>query len=94
MTSHEHLEDPRNARVKVWMNGRLVPRDEAVVSIFDSGFLMGDGVWEGLRVHGGRGEANCLSRAGDRAMGGNRGKGPQLLESYGIRAQHIQFFLI
>ncbi|MCA9713133.1 MAG: aminotransferase class IV [Myxococcales bacterium] len=54
MTSHEHLEDPRNARVKVWMNGRLVPRDEAVVSIFDSGFLMGDGVWEGLRVHGGR----------------------------------------
>lgn len=48
---HAHAEDPRNANVLVWMNGKLVPRDEAKVSVLDSGFLMGDGVWEGLRVY-------------------------------------------
>ena len=53
-SSHDHLEDPRNADVHVWMNGRLVPRAQAVVSVLDAGFLMGDGVWEGLRVHAGR----------------------------------------
>jgi branched-chain amino acid aminotransferase len=52
--THEFRDDPRNADVRIWLNGRLVPRSEAVVSVFDSGFLMGDGVWEGLRVHRGR----------------------------------------
>lgn len=52
--THEFRDDPRNAGVRIWLNGRLVPRAEAVVSVFDSGFLMGDGVWEGLRVHRGR----------------------------------------
>ena len=48
---HECIEDPRNAAVKIYLNGALVPREKAMVSIFDSGFLMGDGVWEGLRLH-------------------------------------------
>jgi branched-chain amino acid aminotransferase len=51
--THDHADDPRNAGVLVWVNGDLVPRDRAVVSVFDSGFVLGDGVWEGLRVSGG-----------------------------------------
>ena len=50
---HDCVEDPRNANVLIHLNGTLVPRAQAMVSIFDSGFLMGDGVWEGLRVHHG-----------------------------------------
>lgn len=46
--------DPRNDHVLVWVNGDLVPRNEAVVSIFDAGFGFGDGVWEGLRLVRGR----------------------------------------
>jgi branched-chain amino acid aminotransferase len=51
--THDHADDPRNADILVWVNGELRPRAEAVVSVFDSGFVLGDGVWEGLRVHGG-----------------------------------------
>ncbi|RYP86081.1 aminotransferase class IV [Nocardioides guangzhouensis] len=51
--THDHADDPRNAEVLVWVNGELHPRDRAVVSVFDSGFVLGDGVWEGLRVSGG-----------------------------------------
>ena len=43
-------DDPRNASILIYLNGRLVPRAEATVSVFDSGFVLGDGVWEGLRV--------------------------------------------
>ena len=53
-TTHEAEADPRNADIKIWLNGELVHRDEAKVSVFDSGFMLGDGVWEGLRLHGGR----------------------------------------
>jgi branched-chain amino acid aminotransferase len=49
-----YLPDPRNDRVLVYVNGEFVPRDEARVSIFDSGFVLGDGVWEGLRLVNGR----------------------------------------
>ncbi len=49
-----YLDDPRNEQVLVWMDGRLVPRQEARVSVFDSGFVLGDGVWEGLRLMQGR----------------------------------------
>jgi len=50
---HDFHDDPRNASVLIYVNGELVPRDRAVVSVFDSGFVLGDGVWEGLRlVHG------------------------------------------
>ncbi len=51
--THDHTDDPRNAGVLVWVNGDLVPRERAVVSVFDSGFVLGDGVWEGLRVRAG-----------------------------------------
>lgn len=51
--AHTYLPDPRNETVKVWINGVLKPRTEATVSVLDSGFVLGDGVWEGLRVHHG-----------------------------------------
>jgi branched-chain amino acid aminotransferase len=51
--THEYDDDPRNADVLVYVNGELKRRDQAVVSVFDSGFVLGDGVWEGLRVHRG-----------------------------------------
>jgi branched-chain amino acid aminotransferase len=55
MTKSLHdVSHPRNASVLVNINGEFKPRSEAVVSVFDSGFMLGDGVWEGLRVHGGR----------------------------------------
>ena len=43
----------RNERILIWINGELVPRDRAVMSVFDAGFVLGDGVWEGLRVRAG-----------------------------------------
>ncbi|HAQ34452.1 MAG: aminotransferase class IV [Maricaulis sp.] len=51
--AHSYLADARNEAVKVWINGVLKPRAEATVSVLDSGFILGDGVWEGLRVHDG-----------------------------------------
>ncbi|MCR5872766.1 aminotransferase class IV [Phenylobacterium sp. J426] len=52
--SQDFAADPRNADLKIYVNGALVPRAEARVSIFDAGFVLGDGVWEGLRLHKGR----------------------------------------
>ena len=52
--SHAYIPDPRNGSVLFNVNGALVARDKAVVNVFDSGFMLGDGVWEGLRVHQGR----------------------------------------
>ncbi|HET8750734.1 MAG TPA: aminotransferase class IV [Sphingomicrobium sp.] len=55
MTKSMHdVSDPRNASILINVNGELKPRAEAVVSVFDSGFMLGDGVWEGLRVHHGK----------------------------------------
>ena len=51
--SQSHAIDPRNARVLVSLNGELMRREAAKVSIFDGGFVVGDGVWEGLRLHKG-----------------------------------------
>ena len=51
--SHDHTEDPRNDAILINVNGRLVPRPDAVVSVYDAGFVLGDGVWEGLRVTNG-----------------------------------------
>jgi branched-chain amino acid aminotransferase len=48
--THDHAEDPRNADILIYVNGALLPRAQAVVSVFDAGFVLGDGVWEGLRV--------------------------------------------
>jgi branched-chain amino acid aminotransferase len=51
--THDYVDDPRNANVLIYVNGELKPRADAVVSVFDAGFILGDGVWEGLRVsHG------------------------------------------
>ena len=47
---HDFHDDPRNADIRIWINGALKARAEAMVSVFDSGFVLGDGVWEGLRV--------------------------------------------
>ncbi len=49
--THDSVPDDRNAGVLIYVNGELTPRDAAKVSVFDSGFLVGDGVWEGLRLH-------------------------------------------
>ena len=52
--SHAYIPDPRNASVLFNVNGELLPREKAVVNVFDSGFMLGDGIWEGLRVHQGK----------------------------------------
>jgi branched-chain amino acid aminotransferase len=51
--THDFEDDERNERILIWINGELVPRERAVVSVFDAGFVLGDGVWEGLRVSSG-----------------------------------------
>lgn len=51
--THEAVPDERNRDVLVYINGEFFPRDEARISVFDSGFLVGDGVWEGIRLHHG-----------------------------------------
>jgi len=69
MTKSLHdVSDPRNASVLINVNGELKPRAEAVVSVFDSGFMLGDGVWEGLRVQNGK--AAFLDRHLDRLFEG------------------------
>ncbi|MEX0643966.1 MAG: aminotransferase class IV [Parvularculaceae bacterium] len=52
-STHAYNDDPRNKKIFIDVNGTLFPRNEAKVSVFDSGFVLGDGVWEGLRVHPG-----------------------------------------
>jgi branched-chain amino acid aminotransferase len=49
--THEAIPDDRNEHVLIYLNGQLVPRADAKISVFDSGFLIGDGIWEGLRLH-------------------------------------------
>jgi branched-chain amino acid aminotransferase len=52
--THAYEEDPRNETVLIYVNGELTPRPEAKISVFDSGFLLGDGMWEGMRLHHGK----------------------------------------
>jgi branched-chain amino acid aminotransferase len=52
--SQDFAADPRNATARIWLNGDLVTRENARVSVFDAGFVVGDGIWEGLRLHRGR----------------------------------------
>ena len=52
--THDYTQDPRNAGILIYVNGDLVPREQASVSVFDSGFVLGDGVWEGVRLHNGK----------------------------------------
>jgi branched-chain amino acid aminotransferase len=51
--THEYVDDPRNETILIDINGSHFPRHEAKISVFDSGFVLGDGVWEGLRLHSG-----------------------------------------
>ena len=66
--SMHDVSDSRNASILINVNGNLKPRAEAVVSVFDSGFMLGDGVWEGLRVH--KGKLAFLNRHLDRLFEG------------------------
>lgn len=66
--SQDFAGDPRNATVRIYVNGDLVPREEAKVSAFDAGFVLGDGVWEGFRLH--RGTVVFADRHWDRLHAG------------------------
>ena len=54
VTTHQAEDDLRNQSILIYVDGKLVPRDKAVVSVYDSGFMLGDGVWEGLRLYNGK----------------------------------------
>jgi branched-chain amino acid aminotransferase len=53
MGTHDALPDDRNADVQISINGEFFHRSEAKISVFDSGYLVGDGIWEGIRLHNG-----------------------------------------
>jgi branched-chain amino acid aminotransferase len=53
-STHDADEDARNRDIKIYVDGKLVHRDDAKVSVYDSGFLLGDGMWEGMRLYNGR----------------------------------------
>ena len=52
--THSYLSDPRNKNIKIFINGKIYSRNKAKISVFDSGFLLGDGVWEGIRLLNGK----------------------------------------
>ncbi len=51
---HQAEEDDRNADILIYVNGEMKPRNEACVSVYDSGFMLGDGIWEGMRLYNGK----------------------------------------
>lgn len=51
--THDALDDPRNEQILIYINGELTPRHLAKISVFDGGYLTGDGIWEGVRLHDG-----------------------------------------
>lgn len=53
MSTHSAVHDPRNDSVEIYINGEFFPRSEAKISVFDSGYLVGDGIWDGMRYHHG-----------------------------------------
>jgi len=54
VSTHQAAEDKRNDNILIYVNGKIVPKNEAVVSVYDSGFMLGDGIWEGLRLYNGK----------------------------------------
>ena len=74
--THEAVPDRRNEQVLVYINGTFFRREEAKISVFDSGFLVGDGVWEGLRLHGG--DFAFLEAHLDRLFGGAKAIGLEI----------------
>ncbi|MFT7474005.1 MAG: branched-chain amino acid aminotransferase [Verrucomicrobiales bacterium] len=67
-STHAAIADERNADVQIYINGEFFPRSEAKISVFDSGFLVGDGIWEGIRLH--HGVFAFLDRHMDRLFAG------------------------
>tara|TARA_B100002051_G_scaffold18126_1_gene14461 strand:- start:287 stop:1186 length:900 start_codon:yes stop_codon:yes gene_type:complete len=53
-SSHDYKKDKRNNKIKIFINGKFLDRNNAKISVFDSGFLLGDGVWSGIRLHNGK----------------------------------------
>lgn len=53
VTTHQAQDDARNESILIYVNGRITPKAQAMVSVYDSGFMMGDGVWEGIRLYNG-----------------------------------------
>ncbi|MEP3296590.1 MAG: aminotransferase class IV [Pseudophaeobacter sp.] len=53
-TTHDAADDIRNRDIKIYVNGEILHRDEAKVSVYDSGFMLGDGMWEGMRLYNGK----------------------------------------
>lgn len=51
VSTHQAEDDARNENILIWVNGQIVPKAQAMVSVYDSGFMLGDGVWEGLRLY-------------------------------------------
>ncbi len=51
VSTHQAEDDARNETIKIWVNGKIVPKAQAMVSVYDSGFMLGDGVWEGIRLY-------------------------------------------
>lgn len=54
VSTHQAEEDARNDSILIWVDGALKPRAQATVSVYDSGFMLGDGVWEGIRLYNNR----------------------------------------
>jgi branched-chain amino acid aminotransferase len=54
VSTHQAEEDARNEAILIWVNGNVVPKAQAMVSVYDSGFMLGDGVWEGIRLYNNR----------------------------------------
>ena len=67
-TTHSAVTDDRNDKIEIWINGEFFPRHQAKISVFDSGFLVGDGIWEGIRLH--KGKFVFLDRHLDRLFAG------------------------
>ena len=54
VSTHAAEEDVRNESILIYLNGRILPKAQAMVSVYDSGFMLGDGVWEGIRLYDGK----------------------------------------
>ena len=54
VSTHQAVEDSRNETILIYVDGRIVPKAQAMVSVYDAGFMLGDGVWEGIRLYNGR----------------------------------------
>jgi len=54
VSTHQAEEDARNEAILIYVNGKILPKAQAVVSVYDAGFMLGDGVWEGIRLYQGK----------------------------------------